>query len=188
MASNETRQMVLAAATVCEEKKGEDTTILELDPLDSGFTDFFLITSGINEKQTQAIAEAIELTLKQKFGNWPNSVEGRKLGEWILMDYVDFVVHIFLRERRAYYGIERLRKTARSVGMQDLMVALTQKTMAARKKAAATTKTAASKKRSAKSSVRGKAEAPKAAQPVEKKKSATKKIISPARMSPGGLT
>lgn len=174
MASNETRQMVLAAATVCEDKKGEDTTILELDPLDSGFTDFFLITSGINEKQTQAITEAIELTLKQRFGSGPNSVEGRKLGEWILMDYVDFVVHIFLKERRAYYGIERLRKTARRVGIQDLMAALTEKTMAARKKAADTTKTTALKRRSAKSSILGEAAAPKTGQPMEKKGSAAK--------------
>jgi ribosome-associated protein len=134
MASTEVRAMVLAAATACDEKKGEDTTILELDPIDSGFTDFFLITSGANERQTQAIADSIELELKRKFGNYPNSVEGRKLGEWILMDYVDFVVHIFLRERRAYYDIERLRKSAQHVDVNDLKAALTRKTLAARKK------------------------------------------------------
>jgi ribosome-associated protein len=134
MASTETRTMVLAAATVCEEKKGEDTKILELDPVDSGFTDFFLITSGINEKQTQAIADGIELELKRKFATYPNSVEGRKLGEWILMDYVDFVVHIFLMEKRAYYDIERLRKSARHMGVDDLKAALTEKTLAVRKK------------------------------------------------------
>lgn len=126
--------MVLAAATVCEDKKGEDTRILELDPIDSGFTDFFLITSGINERQTQAISEGIELELKRKFATYPNSVEGRKLGEWILMDYVDFVVHIFLTEKRAYYDIERLRKTARHLAVDDLKTALTRKTLAVRKK------------------------------------------------------
>lgn len=135
MASTETRNMVLDAATVCEDKKGEDTKILELDPMDSGFTDFFLITSGINEKQTQAIAEGIELELKRKFATYPNSVEGRKLGEWILMDYVDFVVHIFLKDRREYYDIERLRKSARSLDVNELKAALTEKTLAARKKA-----------------------------------------------------
>ena len=134
MASTETRTMVLAAATVCEDKKGEDTKILELDPVDSGFTDFFLITSGINERQTQAIAEGIELELKRKFATYPNSVEGRKLGEWILMDYVDFVVHIFLTEKRVYYDIERLRKSARHMGVDDLKAALTEKTLAVRKK------------------------------------------------------
>ena len=151
MASNETREMVLAAASVCEDKKGEDTTILELDPLDSGFTDFFLVTSGINDRQTQAIADGIELNLKQKFATYPNSVEGRKLGEWILMDYVDFVVHIFLRERRAYYDIERLRKTARRVDMQELVAALTEKTIAARKKSVTANQPAVSKRAPAKS-------------------------------------
>ena len=145
MASTETRNMVLAAATVCEDKKGEDTKILELDPMDSGFTDFFLITSGINEKQTQAIADGIELELKRNFATYPNSVEGRKLGEWILLDYVDFVVHIFLRDRRAYYDIERLRKSARQLDIDDLKVALTRKTLAARKKSPVKAGTAARK-------------------------------------------
>jgi ribosome-associated protein len=179
MASNETREMVLTAAKVCEDKKGEDTTILELDPLDSGFTDFFLITSGINDKQTQAIAEGIELDLKQKFGTYPNSVEGRKLGEWILMDYVDFVVHIFLRERRAYYDIERLRKSARRVATQDLVAALTEKTIAARKKAETATRTGTAKK-AAKPAARKKAAAPKATKAAAKRKPAARKRSSPA--------
>ncbi|MGA9245205.1 MAG: ribosome silencing factor [Silvibacterium sp.] len=134
MASTETRTMVLAAAAACDEKKGEDTKILELDPADSGFTDFFLISSGMNEKQTQAIADGIELALKRGFATYPNSVEGRKQGEWILMDYVDFVVHIFLKEKRAYYDIERLRKSARHMDVAELKAALTQKTLAVRRK------------------------------------------------------
>jgi len=174
MTSNQTRQMVVAAATICEDKKGEDTTILELDPLDSGFTDFFLVTSGINERQTQAIADAIELSLKEKFGAYPNSVEGRKLGEWILMDYVDFVIHIFLRERRAYYDIERLRKTARRVVKQDLVAALTEKTKAVRKRAAASTRTAAGKKTVPGSGVRKKSAASKTPESAEKKRYRTK--------------
>ena len=170
MASSEIRTMVLAAATVCEDKKGEDTAILELDPVDSGFTDFFLITSGINEKQTQAIADGIELDLKQKFGAYPNSVEGRKVGEWILMDYVDFVVHIFLRERRAYYDIERLRKTARRVAVDDLVAVLTEKTMEARK-----TRTVGAKKSGAKPAVRKSAAGLKTAKSAQKKKPAIKR-------------
>jgi ribosome-associated protein len=134
MASTETRRMVLAAFAACDEKKGEDTRILELDPSDSAFTDFFLITSTANERQSQAIADEIELRLKRDFGTYPNSVEGRRIGEWILMDYVDFVVHIFLRERRSFYDIERLRKSARAVALAELTAALTEKTLAARKK------------------------------------------------------
>jgi ribosome-associated protein len=137
MATSETRKMVLAAAAVCEDKKGEETRVLELDPSDSGFTDFFVITSGTNERQTVAIADEIEMRMKREFGTYANSVEGRKVGEWILLDYVDFVVHIFLAERRAFYDIERLRKSARQVDMEELKRALTRKTLAARQKAPA---------------------------------------------------
>lgn len=127
--------MVLAAAAACEDKKGEETRILQLDPADSAFTDFFLITSTANDRQSQAIADEIEARLKREFAQYPNSVEGRRLGEWILMDYVDFVVHIFLRERRAFYDLERLRKSARPIELAELTAALTEKTLAARKKA-----------------------------------------------------
>lgn len=127
--------MVLAAIAACDDKKGEDTRVLRLDPADSAFTDFFLITSTANERQSQAIADEIELRMKREFATYPNSVEGRRHGEWILMDYVDFVVHIFLRDRRAFYDIERLRKSARPVEVAELTAALTEKTLAARKKA-----------------------------------------------------
>ena len=128
--------MVLAAAQACEDKKAEDTRILELDAVDAGFTDFFLISSGSNERQTQAIADEIEIRLKKDFQTYPNSVEGRRQGEWILMDYVDFVVHIFLTERRAYYDIERLRKSARIVDLDQLKAMLVEKTTVARAKPA----------------------------------------------------
>jgi ribosome-associated protein len=149
MASTETRRMVLAASAACEDKKAEDTKILELDPADSGFTDFFLITSGTNERQTQAIADEVELRLKREFGVYPNSVEGRRQGEWVLMDYVDFVVHIFLAERRAYYDIERLRKSAKQVGFAALKETLTEKTRAVRKKVTTTKELTAPKKSAA---------------------------------------
>jgi ribosome-associated protein len=134
-----TRQMVAAAAAACDEKKAEDTRILELDAVDAGFTDFFLITSGTNERQTQTIADEVEMRLKRDFGTYPNSVEGKRLGEWILLDYVDFVVHIFLAEKRAFYDIERLRKSARHVDALELQKALTKKTASSRKRVAAKT-------------------------------------------------
>jgi ribosome-associated protein len=144
-----TRRMVLAAAAVCEDKKAEETRILELDPADSGFTDYFLITSGMNERQTQTIAEEIEQRMKRDFGTFPNSVEGKRQGEWILLDYVDFVVHVFLAERRAFYDIERLRKSATPVDIAQLKAALSEKVAAVRKKtpakAASTTNTAVKK-------------------------------------------
>jgi ribosome-associated protein len=159
MATTETRRMVLAAAEACEDKKAEDTRILELDALDSGFTDFFLISSGSNERQTQAIAEEIELRLKRDFQTYPNSVEGRRQGEWILMDYVDFVVHIFLTEKRTYYDIERLRKSARTIDLEQLKAMLVEKTVEARSKPA---KKAVTAKKTAKRAVVKKALAKKA--------------------------
>ena len=112
-AHEQTRILVQAAAAACEDKKGEDTRILELDPIDSGLSDFFLITSATNDRQAIAIADEIEHRLKKDFGVMPHSVEGRRHGDWILLDYVDFVAHVFLTERRAFYDIERLRKSAR---------------------------------------------------------------------------
>src|ERR1700679_2919122 len=140
MATVETRRMVLAAAAACEDKKPEHTRILELDPMDSGFTDFFLITSGANERQTQAIADEIELRLKREFHAYPNSVEGRRQGEWVLLDYVDFVVHIFLAEKRAFYDIERLRKSARTIDLAQLTTLAQLKTTLKEKTAAARAK------------------------------------------------
>ncbi|HVN94058.1 MAG TPA: ribosome silencing factor [Terracidiphilus sp.] len=128
--------LVQAAAAVCEEKKGQDTRILELDPVDSGLSDFFLVTSATNQRQAVAIADEIELRLKHNFGAYANSVEGRRNGEWILLDYVDFVIHVFLAEKRAFYDIERLRKSARPLTPSEfdaeLKAALAAKTRAVR--------------------------------------------------------
>jgi ribosome-associated protein len=171
MASTETRKMVVAAVAACDDKKGEETRVLQLDPADSAFTDFFIITSTANERQSQAIADEIELRLKREFATYPNSVEGRRHGEWILMDYVDFVVHIFLRDRRTFYNLERLRKSARPIDVGELTAALTEKTLAARKKAPV--------KRVAKKAVAKKAVAKKTAA----KKTASKKPGKKAKKS-----
>lgn len=137
MTKTEIRRMVTAAAAACEEKKAERISILELDPADSGFTDYFLICSGTNERQNQAIATGIEEALKRDFRTYANSVEGYRQGEWILLDYVDFVVHIFSNEKRDFYDIERLRKTATSLGLDELKASLAKRVSAVRKKQAA---------------------------------------------------
>jgi ribosome-associated protein len=140
-AQEQTRTLVQTAAAVCEDKKGQDTRILELDPVDSGLADFFLVTSATNDRQAVAIADEIELRLKRDYGVYAHSVEGRRNGEWILLDYVDFVVHVFLAERRAFYDIERLRKSARPLTPAEfdaeLKTALAAKTLAVRRKSAA---------------------------------------------------
>ena len=120
MPSIESHQLLLAAAAACEDKKAEDIRILALDPAESGLTDYFLICNGTNDRQNVAITDEIELRLKREFGIYPNSVEGRRQGEWILMDYVDFIVHVFSAEKRAFYGLERLRKSATTISIADL--------------------------------------------------------------------
>ena len=154
----QTRILVQAAAVVCEDKKGEETRILELDPIDAGLSDFFLVTSATNDRQAIAIADEIEHKLKKEFGAMPNSVEGRRKGDWILLDYVDFVVHVFLKERRAFYDIERLRKSARPLTPAEfdaeLKAELAQKTLAARKKTVAKAKPAAKKAKPAAAATR----------------------------------
>jgi ribosome-associated protein len=184
-----TRILVQAAAQVCEEKKGEDTRILELDPIDSGLSDFFLVTSASNDRQAIAISDEIEHRLKKEFGVMPNSVEGRRRGDWILLDYVDFVVHVFLAERRAFYDIERLRKSATPHTPAEfdaaLKAELAAKTVAARSKVPAKPKPAvaseqrapSARKAAKKSTTTAKAAAPRA----PRKKPAAKAPVSRTR-------
>jgi ribosome-associated protein len=173
----QTRILVQAAAAACEDKKAEDTRILELDAADSGLSDFFLVTSATNDRQAVAIADEIEMRLKRNFGVMPNSVEGRRKGDWILLDYVDFVVHVFLAERRAFYDIERLRKSARPLSPAEfeteLKHALADKTREARSKPAAPAKKAPAKKTVAR-----------AAKPAAPAKKAASKPVKAAKKAP----
>jgi ribosome-associated protein len=135
MPSIESNQLLLAAAAACEDKKAEDIRILALDPAESGLTDYFLICNGTNDRQNVAISDEIELRLKREFGIYPNSVEGRRQAEWILMDYVDFIVHVFSAEKRAFYGLERLRKSATTLSVAELNDELKERIAASRAKA-----------------------------------------------------
>ena len=183
MTKTEIRRMVAAAAAASEEKKAEQIRILELDPADSGFTDYFLICSGTNDRQNQAIATAVEERMERDFNTRPNSIEGYRQGEWILIDYVDFVVHIFSEEKRDFYHIERLRKTATSLDLEELKASLTKRVSAVRKKQAA--KKAVAKKAPAK-----KVAAKKAVKKAAVKKVAAKKSrrATPAKSAKGKAT
>lgn len=81
--------------------------VLDLRNL-SDFTDYFLLCHGSSERQILAIADAIEERLAEELGIRPDHVEGRRSSEWILMDYIDFVVHVFVEGKRSFYGLERL--------------------------------------------------------------------------------
>src|SRR5437868_10875182 len=113
------RSQVVSAVQACEEKKGEDISILEMDKNSSAFTDYFLICTGKNPRQIQAIADEVELRLKRE-GVRANQVEGYNQADWVLIDYVDFVVHVFSEASRKFYDLERLWKSARKLTLDDL--------------------------------------------------------------------
>jgi ribosome-associated protein len=154
MPSPESNQLLLAAAAAAEDKKAEDLRILALDPSESGLTDYFLICNGTNDRQNLAISDEIELRLKRDFGVCPNSVEGRRQSEWILMDYVDFIVHIFSPEKRAFYGLERLRKSATTLSVENLNAEVNKRVTRTRAKKT-TTKKLSAKKAPVKSAKKG---------------------------------
>jgi ribosome-associated protein len=122
MKKNELKQQVNAAIQACLEKKAEELTILELEKGSGAFTDYFVLCSATNPRQVQAIADEVELRLKSA-GLRPNQVEGYKQAEWVLIDYVDFVVHVFSEKARKFYDLERLWKTAKRLEPAELKAA-----------------------------------------------------------------
>src|SRR5215470_5701076 len=99
--SKETRQQVAIAVGAVENKKGENLAILEMDRNAGAFTDYFVVCTGTNPRQIQAISDEVERRLVQA-GMRPNSVEGYNQAEWVLLDYIDFVVHIFSARARHF--------------------------------------------------------------------------------------
>jgi ribosome-associated protein len=104
---DDVRQMSVVAARAAAAKKGEDTVILAVEPL-LKITDAFVITSGTNARQVRTIAEEVEEKVKAGGGPSPLRIEGLDDARWVLMDYGDFVVHVFLDEVRKFYDLERL--------------------------------------------------------------------------------
>ncbi len=104
---------VRTALEAARDKKAIDLVVLDLRALAS-FTDFFVICSGQNSRQVQAIADAVEEGLRKSQVK-PAHVEGFKRAEWVLLDYFDFIVHVFSAERREFYALERLWGSARRV-------------------------------------------------------------------------
>ena len=119
MKTTDTQRQVSEAIAACQEKKAEEITILELEKGSGAFTDYFIVCSGTNPRQIQAIADEVELRLKRD-GLYPAHVEGYRQAEWVLLDYVDFVVHVFAEKALRYYELERLWKSAKRVTPADL--------------------------------------------------------------------
>lgn len=103
----------LAAVRAAESKQAHDIKVLDLRGVTS-FADYFIVCHGANSKQNQAIADEIGLQLKEA-GEMPSSVEGYDQAEWVLLDYGDYIVHIFSQKARDYYDLERLWRAAKLV-------------------------------------------------------------------------
>lgn len=116
--SASTKQIARLAVDAILDKKGKDILVLDVAG-DSGVADIFILVTGDSDLQNRAIAESVRMKLKEEAGERPWHVEGTDHHHWVLMDYVDLVVHIFLPEKRAYYEIERLWGDAPRAEVRD---------------------------------------------------------------------
>ena len=105
----------VVAVRAADSKQAKEITVLDLRGVTS-FTDYFVIATGTNSRQVQAISEEVGIQLK-KIGELPLSLEGYDQAEWILADYGDFIVHVFSPKSREYYGLERLWRNAKTVAI-----------------------------------------------------------------------
>jgi ribosome-associated protein len=114
------KRQVNEAILACQDKQAEDVTVLELEKDSGAFTDYFVMCSGTNSRQIQTIADAVDERL-ETLGLRVTHAEGYKQAEWVLLDYVDFVVHIFSEKARQFYDLERLWKSAKRVEPAELL-------------------------------------------------------------------
>jgi len=119
-AKSDLNRQINEAILACQEKQAEQLTILELEQGSGAFTDYFVMCNGTNPRQIQAIADAVDERL-EKIGLRATHTEGYKQAEWVLLDYVDFVVHIFSEKARQFYDLERLWKSARRMEPAELL-------------------------------------------------------------------
>lgn len=104
----------LVAVRAAESKKALNVKVLDLRPVTS-MADFFVLCTGTNQRQNQAIADEVTQQMKEDAGERPISVEGYENAEWVLMDYGDVIVHVFSEQARSYYDLERLWRDAKPV-------------------------------------------------------------------------
>jgi ribosome-associated protein len=138
---NDLQLQVNEAILACQDKQADNVTVLELEKDSGAFTDYFVMCSGANPRQIQAIADAVDERL-ETLGLRVTHSEGYKQAEWVLLDYVDFVVHIFSEKARQFYDLERLWKSAKRLEPVELMAK--PKTRRATTVKSATAKSAAS--------------------------------------------
>jgi ribosome-associated protein len=117
-------KVVAGAVQAAQDKKAFDIVVLDLRKA-GGFTDYFVICTGQNARQITAIAESVRESLKRDYDERPSLAEGVEKSEWVLLDYFNFVVHVFSRECRTFYGLERLWGNAERIEIEPVSAAAT---------------------------------------------------------------
>ncbi len=116
---NQSAEMVKLAVPALEDKKGQNIQILDISSI-STIADYFIIANGTNRSQVQAMADAVEEKLGRA-GYEPKHIEGYQSAEWILMDYIDIIVHVFAEEDRGFYDLERIWRDGKEVHLEELV-------------------------------------------------------------------
>lgn len=112
------KEMAKLVCTALEEKKAEDIKVINIEEV-SVLADFFIIASGTNRNQVQAMADNVEETLGKEGVN-PKQIEGYQTANWVLLDYGDVIVHVFDEENRLFYDLERIWRDGKSVEVEEL--------------------------------------------------------------------
>jgi len=118
MTLNKSKEMAKLAIEILEKKKASDVRLLDISEI-SVLADYFIIASGKNRNQVQAMADSTEEAL-HNLGYDPKQIEGYQTANWILMDYQDIIIHIFDEENRLFYDLERIWRDGREVGKEEL--------------------------------------------------------------------
>ncbi len=117
VSSDELSQLVIEGM---QDRKGSDIVLIDLKSVQSSVADYFVICTGSSDTQVDAISTSVERLVKEKADEYPRHVEGRQNKEWILIDYVDVVAHIFKSDKREFYGLESLWGDARIIQIEEM--------------------------------------------------------------------
>ena len=115
----DSKQLAKTAYDALADKKAEDIKVLGISEI-TVLADYFIIAGGTNRNQVQAMADNVEEMIGKTFGISPNHIEGYQNANWILMDYGDIVVHLFDRENRLFYDLEKVWGDGKIVSVEDL--------------------------------------------------------------------
>lgn len=102
-----------------QEKKGLEVTLVNLKGISNAVADHFVVCSGNSDTHVSSLADSVEAEIKKATGDFPNSREGKNNGQWVLLDYVDVVVHVFQKDAREFYSLEKLWGDAKITKFDD---------------------------------------------------------------------